>query len=328
MRYIETGSCSPAINLAYEEYFLKGKDLDEDVFMLWQNEPAIVVGRFQNTLEEINSSFAEAHRIQVIRRISGGGAVYHDLGNLCFSFILHDVQPEVIDKSKYLQPLVNALNKLGIQTEVTKRNDLTIAGRKFSGNAMALSRNRLLFHGTLLFDTDLETLDEVLKSSVIISESKGVKSVRSSVINLKECFPVEMNILEFKQSMKQLLCADIPTESYILSQQDLNAIQELVETKYEAWEWNFGRNPNSKIEKSCQFPDGLVQIYIELEKGYIKQCRIKSDSRKGINSAEIGERLENVRYVATDIELALSGLDINQKLGFESNDNFVQFILC
>src|SRR5689334_17134180 len=146
MKYIETGSNSPAVNLSYEEYFLKGKDLEEDVLMLWQNEPTIVVGRFQNTLEEINSTFAEAHNIQIIRRISGGGAVYHDLGNLCFSFILHDVQPEVIDKSKYLQPLVSALNKLGIQAEVTKRNDLIIAGSKFSGNAMAFSRNRLLFH--------------------------------------------------------------------------------------------------------------------------------------------------------------------------------------
>ena len=327
MKYIETGSCLPAINLAYEEYFLKGKDLEEDVFMLWQNEPTIVVGRFQNTLEEINSSFAEAHHIQVIRRISGGGAVYHDLGNLCFSFILHDVQPEVLDKSKYLRPLINALNKLGIQTEVTRRNDLTIAGGKFSGNAMALSRNRLLFHGTLLFDTNLAMLDEVLKSSVIISESKGVKSVRSGVINLKEYFPVEMSILEFKQSMKQLLYTDNPTETYIPSQQDLDAIQELVKTKYETWEWNIGRNPNSNIEKSCQFPDGLVQIYIELEKGYIKHCRIKSDSRKGMNSTEIEKRLENVRYVAADITLALSGLDINQKLGFESNDNFVQSIV-
>jgi lipoate-protein ligase A len=132
MKYIETGSCSPAVNLAYEEYFLKGKDLEEDLFMLWRNEPAIVVGRFQNTLVEINSSFAEAHQIQVIRRISGGGTVYHDLGNLCFSFILHDVKPEIIDKSKYVRPLVDALSRLAIQTEVTGRNDLTIGGKKIS----------------------------------------------------------------------------------------------------------------------------------------------------------------------------------------------------
>lgn len=328
MKYIETGSNSPAVNLSYEEYFLKGKDLEEDVLMLWQNEPTIVVGRFQNTLEEINSTFVEAHHIQVIRRISGGGAVYHDLGNLCFSFILHDVQPEVIDKSKYLQPLVSALNKLRIQAEVTKRNDLTIAGRKFSGNAMAFSRNRLLFHGTLLFDTDLETLEAVLKSSVVVNESKGVKSVRSSVINLRECFPIDMDILEFKQGLKQLLCADTATETFIPSQEDLDAIQELVKTKYETWEWNFGRNPNSKIEISCQVPDGIVQIHIELEKGYIKNCRIKSDFKNGINSAEIEERLENARYAATDIKLVLSGLDINQKLGFVSNDDFVRSILC
>jgi lipoate-protein ligase A len=328
MKYIETGSCSPAINLAYEEYFLKGKDLEEDVFMLWRNEPAVVVGRFQNTLTEINSSFAEAHRIQVRRRISGGGAVYHDLGNLCFSFILQDIQPEVLDKSKYVRPLITALNKMGVQAEVTNRNDLTIAGKKFSGNAMALCKNRLLFHGTLLFDTDLAILNEVLKSSGVIIESKGVKSVRSSVINLKECFPGEMNILQFKQNMKQILWADTPGETYIPSQEDLDAIQELVKTKYEAWEWNFGRDPNSRIERCCQFPDGLVQIHLELEKGVIKNCQIKSSSKKVTNTTEIEEQLENVRYAPTDIKLALSGLDIVQKLGFASNDDFVQSILC
>lgn len=171
--YIETGSCAPAVNFAYEEYFLKGKDLEEDLLMLWRSEPTIVVGRFQNTLEEVNAGFAEAHHIQVIRRISGGGAVYHDLGNVCFSFILHDTQPNVIDKSKYTRPVVDALAQLGVHAELTHRNDLAVGGKKFSGNAMALRKNRLLFHGTLLFDTDLEMLERALRAWRLRSCPRG-----------------------------------------------------------------------------------------------------------------------------------------------------------
>ena len=327
MIYIETESCTPAINLAYEEYFLKGKDFEEDFFMLWRNTPAIVVGRFQNTLEEINSIFAEAHQIQIIRRITGGGAVYHDLGNLCFSFILHDIKPEIVDKSKYVRPLMDALTQLGVQPEKNKRNDLTVAGRKFSGNAMALHKNRLLFHGTLLFDTDLEMLEDVLKRSAGEIESKGVKSVRSRVTNLKEYLPARMNILQFKQRLKKLLIEDTPTATYTPSQKDLDAIQELVKTKYETWEWNFGNNPNSRIQRSGQFPSGALEIFLELEKGYIQTCRINSDFKIPVETIELEKRLEKVRYTSTDVQSALSGLDFAKKPGSISKDDLVQWIM-
>jgi len=311
MKYIETGSCTPAINLAFEDYFLKGTDLEEDIFMLWRNEPTIVVGRFQNTLEEVNSSFAKAHQIQIVRRISGGGAVYHDLGNLCFSFILHDIKPEVVDKSKYILPLRDALSHLGVEAEVTRRNDLTIEGKKFSGNAMALFRDRLLFHGTLLFDTDLSILDEVLKSSASYITSMGVKSVRSSVTNLKDYLPVKMDILQFKQSMKQFLFNDAPhAVIYAPTQQDLDAINDLVKTKYETWKWNFGRNPNSIIERSYQFPEGILEIHLEVEKGNIKTCQLKCGSDLSLETGQIEKQLENVRYTLENVCNALSDIDL------------------
>lgn len=295
--------------------------------MLWRNEPAIVVGRFQNTLEEINSNFAETHQIRVIRRITGGGAVYHDLGNLCFSFILHDIRPEIIDKSKYARPLLGALAKLGVQAEVTRRNDLTVDGKKFSGNAMALHKNRLLFHGTLLFDTDLEMLEEALKSPAVKFESKGVKSVRSRVTNLKKYLPMEMDLLQFKQSMKQLLFADTPTATYTPSQEDRDAIQKLVKTKYETWEWVFGNNPSSTFQRFCQIPEGVLEISIVLEKGYIKTCQIKSDFKKPIEPVEIEKRLENIRYTSTDVQRALNGLNLGKKLGSVSKDDLLQWIM-
>ena len=305
MKYIETESCKPAINLAYEEYFLKGKDLEENILMLWRNEPVIVVGRFQNTLEEINSSFAEAHNIQVIRRISGGGAVYHDLGNLCFSFILHDVRPEIIDKSKYICPLVEALRQLGVQVEITRRNDLTVAGKKISGNAMALHKNRLLFHGTLLFDADLEILDESLRETMSKITSKGVKSVRSIVTNLREYLSTEMDTLQFKQSLKQLLFSVTPTTQYVPDQEDFNSIQKLVRTKYETWEWNFGNNPSSTIQRSFPLPYGAIEIQLELEKGFIKDCQIKGELNMLIKPGEIEKQLRGVRYTLRDIQRAL-----------------------
>jgi lipoate-protein ligase A len=193
---------------------------------------------------------------------------------------------------------------------------------------MALRKNRLLFHGTLLFDTDLEMLDEVLKSSAVKIESKGVKSVRSRVTNLKEYFHAEMDILQFKQSMKQLLFADTPITTYTPSQVDIESIQELVKTKYETWEWNFGSNPNSRIERSCQLPDGVLEIRLELEKGYIKACQIKSDFKMRVDIGEIEKRLENVRYIFTDVQSALNGLDIDKKLRLISDNDFVKLILC
>lgn len=192
---------------------------------------------------------------------------------------------------------------------------------------MALHKNRLLFHGTLLFDTDLEVLDEVLRSPPVKIKSKGVKSVRSRVINLKEFLPAGMDILQFKQSVKQLLFADTPAAMYAPSPEELAAIQELVKTKYETWKWNFGNNPNSRIERSRQFPDGPLEIQLEVEKGYIKTCRIKSDSKISSGACEIEKRLENVRYISTDVESALSGLDIEKKLGLISNDDFVHWMI-
>jgi lipoate---protein ligase len=324
--YIETGSCAPAVNLAYEEYFLKGRDLEEDLLMLWRSEPTIVVGRFQNTLEEINASFAEAHHIRVIRRISGGGAVYHDLGNVCFSFILHDIQPKVIDKSKYIRPVVEALAQLGVHAELTHRNDLTVEGKKFSGNAMALHKNRLLFHGTLLFDADLEMLEQALKTPEVKILSKGVQSARSGVTNLKEYLFEEMSVIRFKERLKELLFAGTSPVTYIPCKEDLEATQELVKTKYETWGWNFGNNPRSTIHRSWPLVEGILEIQLELEKGCIQLCQLTGNFATPIRFGEVEKSLTNVPYTYAEIRKALTGLDLENKLGSISKDDLVQWI--
>ena len=294
--------------------------------MLWRSEPTIVVGRFQNTLEEVNAGFAEAHHIQVIRRISGGGAVYHDLGNVCFSFILHDTQPNVIDKSKYTRPVVDALAQLGVHAELTHRNDLAVGGKKFSGNAMALRKNRLLFHGTLLFDTDLEMLERALKTSEVKILSKGVQSARSGVTNLKEYLFEEMTVIQFKERLKELLFAGASPVMYIPCKDDLDAIQELVKIKYETWSWNFGNNPRSTIYRFRPLPEGILEIHLELEKGCIQLCYLTGNFATPIRFGEVEKSLKNIRYTYAEIRNALIGLDLENKLGSISKDDLVQWI--
>jgi lipoate-protein ligase A len=298
---IETRSNNPAINLAFEEYFLKGRDLGEDVFMLWQSEPAIIIGRFQNTWEETNFHFAENHNIQIIRRMSGGGAVYHDAGNLCFSFILRNVTPDRFNKVAYIQPIVNALGKLGIKAEITKRNDLFINGKKFSGNAMAYHKNRLLFHGTLLFNTDLDMLEKALRKPVIQIDSKGVKSIRSRVTNIKQYLSTELDISQFKQQLTHLLQENESANYYLPTKGDLDSIQRLIGDKYQSWDWNFGNSPPSTLTNSCLIDGHRLMIILTLENGTIKSCKFESDFFKQGEGIAIEQRLINTRFLKKDI---------------------------
>ena len=327
MIYIETHSHSPFVNLAFEEYFLKSKDLGDDIFTLWQNEPAVVVGRFQNTLEEINQSFINVHNIHIARRISGGGAVYQDLGNLCFSFILRDVTPGTMDVSRYSRPVVKALSRLGIPVKVAGRNDLTIDGKKFSGNAMALHKNHLLYHGTLLFDSDLEMLDQVLKALSDNIESKGIKSIRSRVTNIRPYVSSDLDILQFKQALKQLIFENEPQIEYQPTIEDLTEIQKLVENKYLTWDWIFGRNPASRVRSTCNYPGGKLEIYLELDKGWLAACHLKSDSLDLPNIEEVELRLSNTRYTYQDIVTALEGIDLKNHWGSISKDELIRCIM-
>ena len=327
MIYIETHTHSPFINLAFEEYFLKSKDLGDEVLMLWQDEPAVVVGRFQNTLEEINQAFIDAHDIQTARRISGGGAVYHDLGNLCFSFILPGVTPGTMDASKYIRPVESALSKMGIPVKVAGRNDLTIDGKKFSGNAMALHKNRLLFHGTLLFDTDLDRLGEVLKAPSDTIESKGIKSVRSKVTNIRPYAPSGMEVAQFKQALKELFFENGPQVAYQPTGEDYAEIQKLVDTKYRSWDWIFGRNPASKVRSTCSFAGGNLEIELELDKGWLAACRIQCNALEPADVKEVELRLANIRFTYADVEGALAGVELKADAGSIAKDELIRCIM-
>ena len=239
MIYLLNTSTQPYFNLALEEYILK--QFHEECFMLWQNSPSIIAGKNQNTLSEINLDFIKEHNLPVVRRLSGGGTVFHDLGNLNFTFIVNDDGNSFINFKKFTLPIVEVLQKLSVNAVLSGRNDLTIEGKKFSGNAQYKSKNRLLHHGTLLFSSNISDIASALKVDPSKFEGKGIKSVESRVTNITEHLKEPLTISQFNEMILQ----HIKTEHrefdfYELTPEDIKNVNNLVEEKYSTWEWNFG----------------------------------------------------------------------------------------
>lgn len=314
MIYIENLHHDPHYNLAFEEYVLKNIDAGEEILLLWQNEPSVIIGSFQNTLEEINSDFIERNGINVVRRITGGGAVYHDFGNLNYSLIVPNAGTE-IDFKTFTQPLVSALEKMGVKTEQTGRNDITIMERKFSGNAQYLWKNRLLHHGTILFDSKLEDVQSALKVKPGKFESKSTKSVRSRVTNLLPHFPSPITIEEFKSQLLENMGDYNGLKTMELSAEQLDAINELADGKYRQWEWNYGSSPSCNVIKSNFFPCGFIEFRMEVDKGLIKHMKVYGDffSRKGIE--EFMDCFQNVRYDKEALHRTLQSMELGDYFG-------------
>lgn len=275
MIFLETGSTDPYYNLAFEESMLTRLDSEQDVFMLWQNDNAVVVGRYQNTAAEVNLPFAEAHGTRVVRRMSGGGAVYHDLGNLNFSFITDAERYEDFDFSFFVQPLIAALKRLGISAAFNGRNDVTIYGRKISGNSQYLSGGRLLHHGTIMLSSNLDFVQQVLTVSAEKLESKGMKSVRSRVTCVNDHLSAPVSAEDFKALLLEEL--SFPEQS-TLSEEALSEIRALCDQKYRTWDWNFGRNPICSMEKTRRFDRvGTITVSMEAEKAVLTDLHFGGD---------------------------------------------------
>lgn len=327
MIYIETDTTLPYMNLAYEEYYLTQSDISEDIFMLWQNEPTIVIGRFQNTLAEINKKYVEDNNIHVVRRISGGGAVYHDFGNLCYTFILNNVTPDQTDFSIFAKPVVKALERIGVNAEISGKNDITIDGQKFSGTAMHLSKNRLLFHGTLLYNSNLSVLTAALNVSQLKIASKGAQSIRSRVTNIKPYLKDSVNILEFKEILKQEIFRNQAFDISAPTSKDIKKIKELAQQRYQNWDWTYGNDPMATLINARRYPGGEVQVYLSLEGGFIKSCKFFGDflGVYGIESVE--QRLKNIKYDRLEIQAVLETVDIKNHFGSISCDQIVDCIM-
>ena len=278
MLIIDSPSHDAYFNIALEEYLLY-KYPTEDIFLLYINAPSIIVGKFQNTLAEINLDYVEEKGIKVVRRMSGGGAVYHDLGNLNFSFHTLLGKNDFMDFSTFTAPVIRILNELDVPAKLEGRNDLLVEGRKFSGNAKLARNGKMIQHGTILFNSEMSVLADALKVNPLKFVDKAVKSNRARVINLIEYLPSEMNA----EDLKELLIEEIEdtTEGaymYTLTQEDFDGIAKLINEKYNTWDWNFGFSPKYNFKNAKKIPAGFIEVHLDVERGgTINKAKIFGD---------------------------------------------------
>ena len=285
MIYLESHSTDPYFNLALEEYLFEELGRSRPCFMLWQNDNTIVVGKYQNTAEEIDQAYVDAHGIRVARRLSGGGAVYHDRGNLNFTFIVDRADAPGLNFKIFVEPVIRALARFGVHAEFTGRNDLTIDGMKFSGNAQYARRGRLLHHGCIMLDSNLTSVADALRVKEAKFASKAVKSVRSRVTTINAHAPTPISMEDFKEALKECAMASGELEPCTLTEEDLAAIRKLRDEKYATWAWNYGCSPAYDMRREMKFPAGLVTAHLSAERGKIKAVRFYGDFFGG----ELGE---------------------------------------
>ena len=269
----------PAFNLALEEYALRHFPPENDYLLLYVNRPSVILGKHQNVAEEVNLPFCAEHKIPVLRRISGGGAVFHDAGCLNFSFITRHTLKNFNNYKSFLQPILEILADLNFPVETDAHNNLLFYGKKISGNAQFTSAGRLLSHGTLLFNADLSHLKKSLKINPALQiESRSTKSRRAAVTNLCEHSASEHCSLEhFRRLLLERLFVNEPRE-YVLSEAEQEAILQLADEKYQNWEWNFGRSPQSIVRRTIQMNDGQIRVMFRLRKGHIEQAQLEGNA--------------------------------------------------
>jgi lipoate-protein ligase A len=301
------------INLAIEEHILRNLELQEGRVFLYINQPSIIVGRNQNPYEEANLPFAEAQHLPILRRLSGGGTVYHDLGNLNFSFITLQRPEDFHNFRKFTTPILSALQGLGIDAQLNQHNDIVVAGRKVSGNAQYIAGGRILTHGTLLFDSDLSNLALALKASAGAIASKSIKSVRSRVANLSEFLNEALDMQSFRLRVLDGIFAGAgESPTYRLTQDDWVAIRRISAERYQTWEWNFGRSPRFSLQKTRQFRWGEVQADLEIENGLIRSIQFHGAGFGPEQAASLEQALSGVRYAREHIRATVAGFQGSQ----------------
>ena len=315
MRYLINKSTNPYFNLALDEYAMKHINVDDDFFFLWQNEPSVIIGNNQNTAEEVNQAFIDENKIKVARRVSGGGAVYHDFGNLNFTFIINVDPPSLVNYKKYVQPIIDALKEMGIHAEASGRNDILVDGLKISGNAQRMANGKLMHHGTLLYDVNIENMVKALNVAPDKIISKGVKSVRSRVTNIKEHLDNTSSIEDFWQALQYYLSNKGQDQEIVLSDADLAKIEMEAINKFSTWDWVYGESPLFNLENSGRFEGGKLEIKMLVDSGHIQQVRFMGDYL-GLKDVEIIEdRLKNIRFNRSDVDAILSSYDLNIYFG-------------
>ena len=320
--YLETGSTDPFYNLAFEEYVLTHRQ-EGDYLLLWQNNNAIVIGQNQNTEAEINRAFVEAHKIHVVRRSTGGGAVYHDLGNLNYSFITDEENAEQITIKHFTEPVVRALKGLELDAESSGRNDILVDGRKVSGTAQRLKEGRILHHGTLLFDSNLEMVAGALNVDPEKFRSKGTKSVRSRIGNIHPCLPHDMTLPEFWTYLKTALAGGGLTMER-LSPGELAAVETLKREKYDTWEWNFGRSPKYDMRNKRYWDGGMLEAAAAVEKGRITSLHFWGDFLAVDSMEPVLQELRECRFEREQVRDVLRRFPLTRYFGAITEEEILE----
>jgi lipoate-protein ligase A len=305
----------PALNLALEEYLIRNIAPLEELLLFYINEPSIIIGRHQNTFAEINVEYVREQGLDVVRRLSGGGAVYHDLGNLNFSFIAPNLGGSFANFQKFTAPVIQVLRDLGVQAELSGRNDILAEGRKISGNAQYVSGARMVSHGTLLYNSDLEAIGKALRVKASKIESKGIKSVRSRVANITEFLSEPVDILSFRRQIlsgvfAQQTAADIP--EYQLTPADWEAVRQLARERYQSWDWNYGSSPAFNLRRSVRYAGGEIEVYLVVQKGMLHSIKFIGDFFGQRDVAELEERLAGCPYLPDALGERLTAFEVNQ----------------
>jgi lipoate---protein ligase len=318
MLFVNNTQTDPHLNLALEEYLLRHADTDRPLLLFYINEPAVIIGRNQNTLEEIDPDFIKAQGIHVVRRLSGGGAVFHDLGNLNFSFITPG-RENLHNFAKFTEPVVAVLRRLGVAAELRGKSDIFAEGKKISGNAQYVAQQRMFSHGTLLFDTDIPTMLKALNPRQVAIESRAVQSVRNFVVNIRELLAEEMDTYTFRQKLLEGIFAGGPIAEYELDAAAWAEVEKLAAERYRTWEWNYGRSPQFNVRHRVghqeDLPGGKVDVRFQVENGRILSCKIYGNFSGRQPIAELEARLTGLRYDRESLIDALTQIELSQYLG-------------
>lgn len=315
----------PYYNLALEEWLLKSGDAPDALVWLWQNRSAVIVGRHQNATEEVNLALTEARGIDVVRRISGGGAVYHDFGNVNFTFTApFRGQAEDLFR-QFTAPVIAALRSFSVPAEFSGRNDIVVCGKKVSGNAQAYYRDRMFHHGTILFDSDLDAIDAVLNVAPDKIQAKGVKSVRSRVTNVRPFMREDITVSAFMERLLAYLLGtdDIEARTFRLAPEAEAEVRRLAAEKYRTWEWNHGHSPFYNVTKSARFAGGKVAFYLHVQDGLIASCRIRGDFFSKLDIEGLEAALTGVAFTPEAVGGVLTAVPLDDYIFNVSRDELI-----
>ena len=325
MKYIESHSTDPYYNLALEEHVFSDLPRTESYFMLWQNANTIVIGKYQNALEEVNQRAVDELGIRVARRLSGGGAVYHDMGNLNFTFITDQEDAKGLNFRIFVKPVVETLRELGVAAEFTGRNDILVNGMKISGNSQYVKEGRVMHHGCIMLSSDLGRVAEALRVREAKFTSRSSKSVRSRVTTINNEAPREITMEEFKSALVRHILGVGEVERYELTEADEQAILALRDSKYATWEWNYGRPIKFEMRREAKFPAGLVTVDLTADGGVIEAIHFSGDF---FGNGPIEELEAGLRGARLDSGLAakIRSLDLEEYMAGINSEELAELI--